>query len=265
MLLCQISDPHIVKEGTLAYGRIDTPSMLVRCVSKILALPRRPDAVVATGDLTDHAAAEEYAVLRKLLAPLAAEMPVYLAVGNHDDRDALRAAFPEHQYLAGHDGFIQYVVDDFPVRLVVLDTLIPGAPGGKLCAERLRWLDRTLAASRSADDRRAAPSALRHRHDHDGSDDTRQSGRRGGRDRQAPACRACDLRPLPPQHPGALCGTIASVCPSSAHQLLLDLVPDAGIRFTFEPSSFHLHFWNGHQLVTHTALVEDFPTWGSRG
>ena len=92
MLLCQISDPHIVREGTLAYGRIDTPRMLERCVTKILALPRRPDMVVATGDLTDHAVAEEYAVLRKLLAPLATQVPVYLAVGNHDDRDALRAA-----------------------------------------------------------------------------------------------------------------------------------------------------------------------------
>ena len=33
-------------------------------------------------------------------------------------------------------------------------------------------------------------------------------------------------------------GTIASVCPSSAHQLLLDLVPGADIGFTFEPSGF---------------------------
>ena len=51
-------------------------------------------------------------------------------------------------------------------------------------------------------------------------------------------------------------GTIASVCPSTAHQLLLDLVPDAGIRFTLEPSAFHLHWWNGKELVTHTQLIE---------
>ena len=60
-------------------------------------------------------------------------------------------------------------------------------------------------------------------------------------------------------------GTVASVCPSTAHQLLLDLVPNADIRFTFEPPAFHLHYWNGTQLVTHTQMVEDFPTWGSRG
>ena len=147
MLLCQISDPHIVPYGTLAYGRIDTPRFLERCVAKVLALPRLPDAVVATGDLTDHATAEEYGVLREVLAPLVARMPVYLAVGNHDDRDRLRAAFPEFGYLAGEDGFVQYAIDDYPVRLVVLDTLIPGAPGGELCPARLQWLDRTLAQS----------------------------------------------------------------------------------------------------------------------
>ena len=83
MLLCQISDPHVAREGTLAYGRVDTARMLQRCVSKILALPRPPDAVVATGDLTDSGTIEEYALLAEVLAPL--PMPLYLVVGNHDD------------------------------------------------------------------------------------------------------------------------------------------------------------------------------------
>ena len=145
MLLCQISDPHIVGAGTLAYGRVDTGRMLERCVSKILALPRLPDAVVATGDLTDHGTVEEYELLAELLAPL--RMPIYLVVGNHDDPDALRSVFPHYTYLAGEDGFVQYAVDDFEVRLVVLDTTVPGEPGGELCARRLQWLDRTLGES----------------------------------------------------------------------------------------------------------------------
>ncbi len=47
----------------------------------------------------------------------------------------------------GDDGFVQYAVDDFDVRLVVLDTTVPGEPGGELCARRLQWLDRTLGES----------------------------------------------------------------------------------------------------------------------
>ena len=144
-LLCQISDPHIVSAGTLAYGRVDTGRMLEHCVNKILALPRLPDAIVATGDLTDHGTVEEYEVLAELPAPL--PMPIYLVVGNHDDPDALRSVFPHYTHLTGDNGFVQYAVDDLEVRLVVLDTTVPGEPGGELCARRLQWLDRTLGES----------------------------------------------------------------------------------------------------------------------
>src|SRR5262249_25109052 len=126
MLLCQISDPHVVSDMALSDGKVDTPRMLERCISKILALKRRPDAVVITGDLTEHGRAAEYGLLAELLAPLT--MPFFLVIGNHDERGALQAAFPAHPHLVGEDGFVQYVVDSLAVRLVVLDTVLPGAP-----------------------------------------------------------------------------------------------------------------------------------------
>ena len=263
MLLCQISDTHIVKRGALAYGRVNTARMLEGCVNKILALSRRPDAVIATGDLTDHAAAEEYEQLAELLAPL--PMPVYLVAGNHDERGALRAAFPRHTYLAGEHGFIQYVVDDLAVRLVVLDTVVPGAPGGILCDRRLQWLDRMLAAS----DR---PTLIAQHHPPFATGLTVMD-----RMTLADPEREAAVIARYPNVERVICGhyhrtiharfagTTASVCPSTAHQLLLDLVPDADIRFTFEPSGFQLHLWNGSQLVSHNEVVGDFPAWGSRG
>lgn len=262
MLLCQISDPHVVEEGTLAYGKVDTPAHLERCVRKILSLPRRPDVVIATGDLTDNALPAEYGLLAEILAPL--DMPLYLAVGNHDDRQALRAAFPRHAYLHGEDGFVQYVVDDFAVRLVVLDTLIPRKPGGMLCEKRLRWLDRTLADS----DR---PTIVAQHHP------PFPTGL-SFMDRMSLADPAAEAAVIAryPQVERVICGhhhrtaqarfggTVASICPSTAHQLQLDLVPGAGIGFTLEPSGFQLHLWDDGVLVTHTAVVEDFPSWGPR-
>lgn len=262
MLLCQISDPHLVARGTLAYGRVDTATMLERAVRKIGALPRRPDAVVATGDLTDGASSEEYGLLAELLAPL--EMPVYLAVGNHDDREALRKAFPSHRHLHGEDGFVHYVVDDFAVRLVVLDTLVPGAPGGELCERRLRWLDRALQSSNR-------PTVVAQHHPPLATGLTVMD-HMALRDPEAEAV-------VLARHPhvervisghyhrtvhARFGGTIASICPSVAHQLLLDLVPDADIGFAFEPSAFQLHLWNGTELITHTQMVEDFPSWRAR-
>ncbi|MCK7477974.1 MAG: hypothetical protein M0C28_11495 [Candidatus Moduliflexus flocculans] len=64
MLLCQISDPHIVDRGTLAYGKVDTPRH-ARALRARRSLPCRagPTRVVATGDLTDHGTPDEYGLL----------------------------------------------------------------------------------------------------------------------------------------------------------------------------------------------------------
>lgn len=262
MLLCQISDPHVAERGTLAYGRVPTADLLEKCIRKILAQPRLPDAVVVTGDLTYHATAAEYGTFADLISPLS--MPVYLAVGNHDDRAALRKAFPGHRHLDGEDGFVQYAVEDFDVRLVVLDTLVPRAPGGRLCERRLRWLDRTLAASRR-------PTIVAQHHPPYVTG-LSVMDRMGLADPQAEAAvisRHPHVERLIAGHvhrtsQARFGGTIASTCPSAAHQLCLDLVPDADIRFTLEPAAFLLHLWNGTEVVTHAGLVGDFPTWGSR-
>ena len=263
MLLCQISDPHIVPEGVLAYGRIDTPRMLERCVRKIRRLPRIPDAIVVTGDLTDHGTPEEYGLLAELLAPL--DMPIFLLAGNHDDRRVLQQTFAWQPHLCGDDGFVQYVIDDFAVRLVVLDTVIPAAPGGELCPRRLSWLDRVLATS----DR---PTVIAQHHPPFATGMTFMD--------QMSLANPCDEAAIVSRYPNVervICGhfhrtiqtrfagTIASVCPSTAHQLVLDLTPGADIRFTFEPSGFQLHLWDGHALVSHGQVVEDYPVWGSRG
>src|SRR3989475_10683326 len=120
--------------------------MLARCVVEILRLPQRPDLVLATGDLTDSGRAEEYAHLRELLAPL--RMPVYFIPGNHDERGALRAAFPDHAYLLQSDPFVQYAIDEWPLRIVAIDTVIADEDGGRLDAERLAWLEKILSLKR---------------------------------------------------------------------------------------------------------------------
>lgn len=262
MVLCQISDPHIVPEGRLAYGRIDTPGMLDRCVRKIISLPRMPEAVVVTGDLTDHAAPDEYGLLAELLRPL--PMPVYLAAGNHDDRQVLQQSFPMDRHLRGDDGFVQYVVDEFEVRLVVLDTMVPRSPGGELCPRRLEWLDRALAAS-------GRPTVIAQHHPPfvTGMTVMDRMSLANPWEEAAVVSRYGHVERVISGHyhrtiQARFAGTIASVCPSTAHQLLLDLVPETDIRFTFEPSGFQLHYWNGSELVTHLQTVEDFPSWGSR-
>src|SRR5882757_3950773 len=122
MLIAQISDMHVKAEDKLLYRRVDTAGFLERAVAHVNALDPRPDIVLATGDLVDGGKPEEYALLRRLLAPL--PMPLYLIPGNHDARDAMRETFPDHGYLP-QDGFLQYTIEGLPVRLIALDTLVP--------------------------------------------------------------------------------------------------------------------------------------------
>jgi len=143
MLIAQISDMHVSTPESGYEEIYRTAEHLARAVAHLNALEPRPDVVLATGDLVERGAAAEYERLREQLAPL--RMPVYLVPGNHDDRVMLPRVLDRHRYLPRDGAFIQYTVEDWPVRLVALDTLIPGESGGRLCAERLAWLDARLA------------------------------------------------------------------------------------------------------------------------
>jgi len=53
-------------------------------------------------------------------------------------------------------------------------------------------------------------------------------------------------------------GTIASTCPSPAHQVALDLSDGARDDFIMEPPGYHLHWWNGRRVITHTAVIGEY-------
>jgi 3',5'-cyclic-AMP phosphodiesterase len=100
-----------------------------------------PDAVLISGDLAEHGAADEYERIAELAGRLGA--PLHVLAGNHDDRAALR----RHFGLPGTDAEpVQYAVELGPLRLVVLDSTRPGEERGELDAGRLAWLEATLAA-----------------------------------------------------------------------------------------------------------------------
>ncbi|MFN7427006.1 MAG: phosphodiesterase [bacterium] len=258
MLICQISDLHIKAGRKLAYQRVDTAAALERCVDALRALDPQPDVIVVTGDLVDFGRPDEYALLAELLAPL--RQPVYLIPGNHDEREALRAAFPAHDYLRQWAPFVQYAIEDWPLRIVALDTVIPMASGGELCAQRLDWLDRTLAQSPDK------PTVVIMHH----PPFVTGIGFMDGVGFADPAPLAAVIR-RHPQVERLMCGhlhrpivqrfagSVATTCPSPAHQIALELKPGGGDSYCLEPPGYQLHWWNGTALVTHTAVLGDWP------
>jgi 3',5'-cyclic-AMP phosphodiesterase len=116
--------------------------MLAAAVASVRALEPNPDAVLISGDLADHAADVEYEQVIELLAPL--DAPLYVLPGNHDDGRAMSRHFD----VPGTDGRpVQYAADLGALRLVVLDSTRAGEDSGELDANRLAWLEATLAAA----------------------------------------------------------------------------------------------------------------------
>lgn len=257
-LLAQVTDMHIKAGGQLSYRVVDTEASLARCVARLLALPQIPDAVLFSGDLVDFGREDEYDNLARLIAPLT--MPCFLMPGNHDDPAVMRARFPSHAYMRQNTGKLDYVIDDFPLRIVALDSTVHGKSHGALTPEQLQWLDRMLAAAPD----KATVVALHHPPFWTGI---------GHMD----ALLLAQPRPFEsviarhPQIERVLCGhlhrnivkrfggTVASTCPSPSHQVALDLADDAPSQFVMEPPGFQLHLWReGFGVVTHTAALGEF-------
>lgn len=255
MLIAQITDTHIKVPGALAYGRVDTATMLAQCVDAIMRLEVAPDLVVLTGDLTDFGTKEEYAHLRCILSPLPQRL---VAVpGNHDEREGLRAAFADGGYLPA-SGFLQFAIDEHPLRIVGLDTVVPMQGRGELCRDRLAWLDRTLG------EKPDQPTLVLMHHPPflTGIDHMDAIGLTG----REPFARVVERHP---QVVRILCGhlhrsifstvghRLALTCPSPAHQVALDLRRAGPSAFQMEPPGFMLHHWVDGRLNTHVVNVGD--------
>jgi 3',5'-cyclic-AMP phosphodiesterase len=257
MLIAQITDLHIKGRDRLVYQRVDTARFLREAVAQIAALTPLPDIVVVTGDLTDSGRAEEYAELREILASL--PMPIFVLPGNHDERNALRDAFAADGYLP-RAGFLHYTIEDYPLRIVALDTVLPGSDGGLLCDERLAWLDRILAAAPD----RPTLIIMHHPPFRTGITQSDTLGLVGAGALREIIARHAQVERLLCGHVHRsihvrFAGTIASTAPSTAHQVALDLRPDGPSVFVMEPPGYQLHLWREDTgLVSHTAVIGDF-------
>jgi len=256
MIIAQISDMHVGVEGRLLYDRFDTGACLSRCVRHILQLKPPPDVVLATGDLVAEGSPAEYRRLRDLLRPLA--VPVYLIPGNHDERAALCAEFPDHAYLPPPGEPVRYCVEGRAIRLLALDTVIPGEDAGALDGAQLDWLEARLAAVPSQ------PTLIFMHHP------PFRTGIRCMDGIGLDAESAARFSAIVSRHRGIeriVCGhvhraiqarwhgTLVSVCPSTAFQAALKLGDESFEWSPDEPPAYQLHCWNGTELVTHTITV----------
>jgi 3',5'-cyclic-AMP phosphodiesterase len=251
VLLAQLSDLHVGAGGT-EHG---PEERLAAVVSAVAALVPAPDAVLITGDITQHGRPAEYARVRELLAPL--RMPLHVLPGNHDERTALRAAFAPTDPDA-MPGFVQFTARVGGVRVLACDTQEPGRDGGRLCPQRLGWLERQLAADR------ATPTVVAMHHpplltgieamDAIGLD----TATRAALDdllRAAPNVLRVVAGHVHRTMLATAGGRTVFTCPSADVAIALDLAPGAPLAVLDEPPAFAVHLVTAAGLTTHVQPV----------
>jgi 3',5'-cyclic AMP phosphodiesterase CpdA len=142
-VVAHLSDPHLIGGGGLHYGVIDNIVNLRRALDRLATVRPAPRALVFTGDLADRAEPDAYETLRSIVEPAAAEMGavVVWTMGNHDER----APFAKGLYDSADDGVQDRVHEVDGLRIVALDTSVPGYHHGELRPEQLTWLAGVLA------------------------------------------------------------------------------------------------------------------------
>jgi 3',5'-cyclic AMP phosphodiesterase CpdA len=257
MIIAQITDTHIKAGGSIAYRRVDTLARLTACVHHLNALTPPPDIVVMSGDMVDFGTPQEYAIARPELDRLA--MPYYVVPGNHDDREAMRTAFTDHAYVP-REGFIHYAIEDYPIRLIGLDTTVTGQPHGEMCEARIAWLSQTL------DQDRQKPTLIFMHHppfltgvEHMDRQNCRNSEALGALVERHDQVQMvlCGHVHRPAQtlwH-----GTMVCIGPSPSHAVALDLLPDGPPAFVEEPPACRLvHLTKDNRLVADLTFIGSF-------
>ncbi|HTU53953.1 MAG TPA: phosphodiesterase [Acetobacteraceae bacterium] len=260
MLFAQLTDLHVCPMGVAANRVVESNTLVERALRMVSRMRPAPDAVILSGDLAENGLPSEYEVLAGLLTRYL-DCPVYAVPGNHDRRENFRRALCHLPGVTADPEFVQYAIETHPVRLVMLDTLVPGGGYGRLSPGQLAWLDQTLAAEQQK------PTIIVMHHPPFDCGIAHMD-----RIKLEDAAAFAAIIARHPQVRRILCGhvhrpvtthvahAIASISPSVAHQVALDLDPKGPSAFVMEPPAFQVHHINGSGgIVSHTAYVETYP------
>lgn len=251
VLLAQFTDTHVLERDELQF--LDNNASLASIVESLNAETRRPDLVLATGDLTNWGSPAQYELLAELLSPL--EIPLLPLIGNHDVRETTRKLWPDAPWADTEHA--SWVTTRDEVTIIGLDSTDPDTHGAVFDDDRCAWLGSCL---------RSAPGpvilAMHHPPFTTGVDWMDASGFVG----------LTEFRRLIAEHSDKLLrilcghfhrpvtttveGVTASVCPGGAYHVGLELHPNAERSVIRDPRGYQLHLLDGTDIVTHTRYVD---------
>jgi len=143
--LLHLSDTHFVAKGGLYGDSVDSERYLRSLFDELEASQGRPEAIIITGDVADHGEPEAYAKLRAIVEPAARRMgaEVIWVMGNHDDRANFRFGLLDQFPTDAAVDRVQYING---LRIITLDSTVPGHHYGEVTGDQLDWLAEELSS-----------------------------------------------------------------------------------------------------------------------
>jgi Icc protein len=248
--------------------RVPSDERLRAAVRALNHMDPQPDLVVGTGDLVndgdrDGGAPDQYRTLAGILEELRA--PAVMIPGNHDSRERMREFLPGYLGPSSQRSEpLFFELDDFPLRILALDTTIPGAHHGEIGVPQLTWLAGRL------EEHPTRPTLIIQHHP------PFESGM-GFMDEMG-LTDAASLENVLMSHPqvvGVLCGhlhrsilsrfahSVAITAPSTGAQLALRL-NDERYQYSSESPAFAVHLWDAadpYRLRSHVRAIDEGEVW----
>lgn len=146
MKIIQLTDTHLRGDNLLSFGKCDTSATVKKAMDYFKNMPEKdlPDMFIATGDLADNGNHTAYHKVKEYFSQL--PRPVYCLPGNHDNRKDMynilgRELCPIEP---GMEPYLCYTIEDTPVRVIVVDTIVEGKHWGGITDKVADWLEAKL-------------------------------------------------------------------------------------------------------------------------
>lgn len=146
MKIIHFSDTHLRGDNLLSFGKCDTSATVKKAMEYFKNMPEKdlPDLFIATGDLADNGNHTAYGKVRDYFKEL--PRPVYCLPGNHDNRKDMANILGRDfcPIEPGMEPYLCYTIEDQPIRIIVVDTIVEGRHWGGITDKVADWLEAKL-------------------------------------------------------------------------------------------------------------------------